>query len=163
MDPFLGEIRLFSMSYAPKGWAACQGQMLSVQSNAALFSLLGTLYGGDGTSTFALPDLRGKAPVYGGTTYIQGKAAGEENHTLALSEMPEHTHIVSASTNAVDATSPKNATWANTAGGYAAAADAVLNPAAISIVGGNEPHNKMQPYLALNFCIATQGIYPPRP
>lgn len=162
MDPFLGEIRLFSLAYAPKGWAACEGQLLSVQRNTALFSLLGTLYGGDGISTFALPDLRGKVPIYCGTSYIQGKAGGAETHTLLTSEMPYHTHIVNASTKLVDDTSPENASWGNFPAGYAASADTTLNAAAISSAGGSQPHNNMQPYLALTFCIAVQGIYPPR-
>lgn len=162
MDPFLGEIRLFSLAYAPKGWAACEGQLLSVQSNAALFSLLGTLYGGNGSSTFALPDLRGKVPIYCGTSYIQGKAGGAETHTLLTGEMPQHTHTAHASASAVDVTSPKNATWGNFPAGYAASADTTLNAAAIGSAGGSQPHNNMQPYLALTFCIAVQGIYPPR-
>ena len=128
-----------------------------------LFSLLGTLYGGNGSSTFALPNLRGRVPIYCGTDYIQGKEGGEETHTLLMAEMPYHTHMVNASTSAVDQSSPKNATWGNFPAGYAASADATLNPAAIGNAGGGQPHDNMQPYLALNFCIAIQGIYPPRP
>jgi microcystin-dependent protein len=163
MDPFLGEIRLFSIGFTPRGWLACEGQLLPVQQNAALYSLLGVQYGGNGSTTFALPDLRGRVPVGSGSTYVAGQAAGEENHTLLVTEMPGHNHEVKASSAAVDVTSPKNATWGSFAEGYAASANTVLSPAAIGLAGSSAPHNNMQPYLALNFCIATSGIYPSRP
>lgn len=161
-EAYLGEIRLFSLSYAPKGWEKCEGQMLSVKANIGLFSLLNTMYGGDGINTFALPDLRGRVPICCNATYIQGKADGHETHTLLRSEMPLHTHEVRASTKVVDTGSPTNAAWGKVPAGYAASANTLLHAAAIGQAGGSQPHNNMQPYMALTFCICTQGYYPPR-
>lgn len=160
MDPFLGEIRLFTMGFAPRGWMACEGQPMPVQQNQALFAVLGTLYGGDGITTFNLPDLRGRVPLHAGATYVQGKPGGEVSHTLLSSEMPMHNHVASAATSPVSATSPANATWGALAGAYAPSPSATLNAAAIGVAGGNQPHANMQPYLALNLCIATSGIFP---
>lgn len=162
MEPFLGEIRLFSMGFAPKGWMACEGQLLSLTQNVALFSILGTTYGGDGKTNFNLPDLRGRVPIESGTTYVQGKADGEATHVLLTAEMPAHFHVAAAASGPVNTTSPAAATWGNFNNGYSATANAPLNPAAIASTGQGLPHPNMQPYLAMNFCIATVGIYPSR-
>lgn len=161
MEPFLGEIRLFTMGFTPRGWMACEGQLLPLQQNQALFAVLGTIYGGNGTSNFQLPDLRGRVPVDAGTTYVQGKPAGEETHTLLTAEMPAHNHVPNAAAAAVSVTSPLNATWGTVSNTYQTGANATLAPAAIGGAGGGQPHPNMQPYLALNFCIAISGIFPP--
>lgn len=162
MEPFLGEIRLFSIGFTPKGWAACEGQLLPLKNNVALFSLLGTQYGGDGTTTFALPDLRGRVPVHCGSTYKQGVAAGEATHTLTISEMPAHNHVILASTAPVNSTLVSGNTWGSFAAGYDVTPNIAMDPHAIAASGGNQPHNNMQPFLALNFCIAVQGLFPSR-
>jgi microcystin-dependent protein len=162
-DPFLSEIRLFSFAFAPKSWALCNGQLLPINQNQALFSLLGTTYGGNGQTTFALPDLRGKVPIHVGPSHTLGETAGEQAHTLTAAEMPTHTHGMEGS--AANATTP-------IAGGnllasannlYAAATDlTALHPGSIANVGGSQAHLNMQPFLTLNFCIALQGIFPSR-
>jgi microcystin-dependent protein len=164
-EPFIGEIRVFGFGYAPKGWAQCNGQLLAINQNQALFSLLGTYYGGNGTTSFGLPDLRGRTPVFWGNGISLGQAAGEEGHTLIQAEMPMHTHMVNASSNGPSTKSPDGALWANTADvpSYATGSpNATMNAAAISSAGGSQAHENRQPYLALNFCIATVGIYPSR-
>lgn len=164
-EPFLAEIKIMAFSFAPKGWALCNGQILPINQNQALFSLLGTTYGGNGQTTFALPDLRGRTPVHTGPTVTLGQKAGEENHTVINSEMPAHNHPVSASSTQSDAPVPAgNLLGADTTSIYAPA-DAnlvALVPGTISTAGGSQPHNNMQPYLTLNFCIALQGIFPSR-
>ncbi|EFM10883.1 Tail Collar domain protein [Paenibacillus curdlanolyticus YK9] len=165
MDPFLGEIRAFGFGITPKGWMPCMGQLLNINTNQALFSLLGTTYGGNGTTNFALPDYRGRVQVSASNTIPLGTVGGEESHTLTLNEMPAHTHNVSAST--VDATSkaPQGMTWAvpgNKANSFATTIDKYMSGEAIGTTGGSQPHNNMQPYLTLNYCIAVQGIYPSR-
>lgn len=175
MDPYIGEIRMFAGNFAPRGWALCNGQLLAISQNTALFSLLGTYYGGDGRTTFALPNLQGAAPVGQGqgpglTDRALGESGGETQVTLLQSEMPTHNHTVSASTNGSTGSDPTNSVWAvggQTRGGvplYNANANppATMNPAAISRSGGDQPHNNMPPSLGLNFIIALQGIYPPR-
>ncbi len=161
--PFLGEIKIFSFNFAPKGWAMCNGQVLPINQNQALFSLLGTTYGGDGRVNFALPDLRGRAPVHFGTVML-GERSGEENHTLTLSEMAAHTHTPAGNSNAPDAGLPTNSSWAmNPANPYSnVAPNVTMGPSAVSPSGGSQPHQNMQPYLVLNFCIALQGIFPSR-
>lgn len=163
-EPFLGEIRLFALNYAPKGWALCNGQMLPINQNQALFSLLGTTYGGNGQTTFALPDLQGRAPVHFGGSMNLGESAGEAAHILTTQEMPAHTHLVSAASAAANAVSPEGRVWAAKENSYAPvdAPEYTMSPAALSSAGGSQPHSNMQPYQVLNFCIAMQGIYPSR-
>ncbi|MGZ4107820.1 MAG: phage tail protein [Tumebacillaceae bacterium] len=162
-EPYIGEIRLFGNTYAPRGWALCNGQILSIQQNAALFSLLGTTYGGNGQTTFALPDLRGRVPIHQNSSFPLGAVGGEATHTVTITEMPAHTHLVRGSTNAASTPDPTNATWANAENLYAAAtALTPMNGATITPTGGSQPHDNMQPYTAMNYCIALVGIYPSR-
>ena len=171
-EPFLGEIRMFGFNFAPNGWALCAGQLLPISQNSALFALLGTYYGGNGQTTFGLPDLRGRVPLSFGqgpglSNYNLGQVGGEENHTLITNEMPMHNHGVSAS-QAANATSPAGAFPSNDARSpvniYSSATDGTqMNPQMIGLAGGSQPHNNLQPYLAVNFCIALQGIFPSRP
>ena len=161
--PFLGEIKIVSFNFAPKGWAFCNGQLLPINQNQALFSLLGTTYGGDGRTTFGLPDLRGRVPFHVGNGFTQGQRGGEEAHTLNLSELPAHTHFPMGSSNSANAVSPASNVWASLSnGGFSATPNTTLNPASITNTGGSQAHNNMSPYLALNFCIALQGIFPSR-
>lgn len=163
-EPFLGEIRLFSFGQIPNGWVACNGQLLNVNSNQALFSLIGATYGGDGRTTFAIPNLQGKVALHKGNAIPYGFAAGEATHTLTVNEIPSHTHVVSAESANTDKPSPENNTW-GTVGGktiYAKEVNTAMNAKAMSITGNGIAHNNMQPYLAISFCIAIQGIYPPR-
>jgi microcystin-dependent protein len=159
--PFLGEIKIVSFNFAPKGWALCNGQLLPINQNQALFALLGTYYGGDGRVNFALPDLRGRVPLHFGSGYVQGQRGGEENHTLIASETPAHTHLVTASSNAADQGSPAGNYWAyETSNAYSANPDSSMYPQALGNFGGSQPHTNISPYLVLNFCIALQGIFP---
>ncbi len=161
--PFLGEIKIISWTFAPKGWAFCNGQLLPIAQNQALFSLLGTTYGGNGQTTFALPDLRGCVPFHVGGGLAQGQRAGEQAHTLTLQELPTHTHVPLGSSNSANAVSPAENVWASFSGdGYATTANTTLNPESITNTGGSQPHENMSPYLVLNFCIALQGIFPSR-
>lgn len=166
--PFMSEMRIMSFSFAPKGWAQCNGQMLPINQNQALFSLLGTTYGGNGQTTFGLPDMRGKAPVYVGGTegLLQGQSGGQENHTVNMSEMPAHNHLQSGNLmpNPADQTVPGGNLWGQSSSTiYGGASNLVaLQPATVSNVGGSQPHNNMQPYLVLNVCIALQGVFPSR-
>ena len=159
--PYLAEIRVFSFNFAPKGWALCNGQLLPINQNQALFSLLGTTYGGDGRTTFALPNLQGRTPIHFGNGYTLGQAAGESNHTLLLTEMPQHTHTALASAGAANTGVPTNNFWANgNQPAYDPSPNGSMVTAATSMVGGNQPHNNSPPYLTLQFCIALQGIFP---
>jgi microcystin-dependent protein len=160
--PYLGEIRIVSFTFAPKGWAMCNGQLLAINQNQALFSILGTTYGGNGQTTFALPDFRSRTPLHTGAGFSLGAAGGQESHSLSLSEIAAHTHPVSASSAAADAGSPANASWPASAGAYDPSSDTSMTPASISSAGGSQPHNNMQPYLVVNFVIALQGIFPAR-
>jgi microcystin-dependent protein len=161
-DQYTGEVRIFSFGFAPTGWAFCDGRLLPVQQNLTLFSFLGTMYGGDGTTNFALPDLRGRAPVHIGTGFPQGQKGGEETHLLTTDEIPAHTHQATASSNAGSQPDPGNACWANAGQtAFGTAANAVMAGTALGPVGG-QPHNNMQPYLVLNFCVALTGFDPPR-
>lgn len=161
--PFLGEVKIISWNFPPKGWAFCNGQLLPINQNQALFSLLGTTYGGDGRVTFALPNLQGRAPLHFGEGITQGQAAGEAAHTLITTEMPAHNHIPQGSTAAPNQGAPGGNYWAALAGSYSTAQpDNTMNPASISQVGGGQPHQNMQPYLVLNFIVALQGIFPSR-
>lgn len=160
-NPFLSEIRIVSFNFPPKGWALCNGQLLPINQNQALFSLLGTTYGGDGRVNFALPDLRGRVPIHFGSGNTLGERAGEENHTLNINEIPAHVHPVSASNADPNQGLPTGNIWANGSGAYSSAAsDSSMNPASIGSAGGSQPHANLQPYLALNFVIALQGIFP---
>jgi microcystin-dependent protein len=163
-EPFLSEIRIFSFNFAPRGWAFCNGQILPINQNQALFALLGTTYGGNGQTTFALPNLRGQVPIHMGNGHTLGEAAGNTSVTLNITQLPQHNHFLNGSRNAATLDSPTN----NVLGGLstnAYGAPSALAPMAtgtVSNVGGSQPHNNMMPYLVLNFCIALQGIFPSR-
>lgn len=161
-EPFLSEIRLMSFSYAPKGWAMANGQLMPINQNQALFSLLGTTFGGDGRVNFALPDLRGRAPIHVGNAHTLGERSGEAAHTLSIAEMPEHSHVVNASGTAGNVPVPSNNILAPSASQlYSSPTSLVsLNPASVSPVGGSQAHLNMQPFLTVNFCIALEGIFP---
>ena len=166
-NPFLGAIFLFAGNFAPRGYALCQGQTLSIDQNTALFSLLGTTYGGNGTTTFALPDLRGRAALSagqapGGSAYTLGEQGGTETVTLLTNQMPQHNHTIAANTQEQSNVATNN--YLASSGAYAPSATTgtTLNPAAVSEVGGNQPHNNLQPYLTLNYIIALEGIFPSR-
>ena len=164
-EPFLGEIRPFGFSFAPVGWATCDGQMLSIAQNTALFSLLGTTYGGDGRTTFALPDLRARVPTHKGADMALGERGGQESVTLTANEMASHEHSVNASAAAAATNALAGQVLAQSvnATAYAAAADmAAMNPTDVQLAGGGQPHDNMQPFLTVNYCIALQGIYPSR-
>jgi microcystin-dependent protein len=159
--PFLGEIKIVSFNFPPKGWAFCNGQLLPINQNQALFSLLGTMYGGDGRVTFALPNLQSRTPIHFGGGFVQGELGGEQAHTLIMSEMPQHTHQAQGSS--VNPTLPGatgNVWCANATASYAATPNTTMMPAAVTNMGGSQPHDNMTPYLVLNFCIALQGIFP---
>jgi microcystin-dependent protein len=159
-EPFLSEIRLMSFVFAPKGWALCNGQLLPINQNQALFSLLGTTFGGDGRVNFALPDLRGRTPIHVGSGHTLGERGGEQAHTLSTAELPTHTHLVQASTTAGSTPIPTSNALAG-ADIYAPLATAVsMDPSTITNVGGSQAHLNMQPFLTLSFCIALQGIFP---
>ncbi|MBC8162709.1 MAG: phage tail protein [Roseiflexaceae bacterium] len=161
-ESFLSEIRMCSFNFPPKNWALCNGQLLPINQNQALFSLLGTTYGGNGQTTFALPDLRGRVPIHVGNGHTLGEASGEQNHTLTQSGLPVHSHVLSASATAGNTNNPASGVLANVPGRIYGSASALtsLAPAGVANVGGSQPHTNMQPYLALNFIIALQGIYP---
>lgn len=163
-EPFLAEIRAFSFNFAPRGWAMCDGQLLAINQNQALFSLLGTTYGGDGRTNFALPDLRGRVPIHIGEGHVQGERAGEQSHTLAAAEMPQHTHALQAASATGDTPVAPGNLLADSPSQLYAAANALtaLHPTSVTSSGGGQAHPNMQPYLSLNFCIALQGIFPSR-
>jgi len=162
-EPFLSEIRMFSFGFAPRGWALCNGQLLSINQNQALFSLLGTTYGGNGITTFALPNLEGRVPIHMGNGVVLGQQAGEANVTINISELPQHTHIVQAN-SAANASGPSSTAVPGGGGveGYGPTPATPMNPAIIGPTGSSQPHNNMQPYLTINFSIALQGIFPSR-
>ncbi len=160
-EPFLSEIRLMSFVFAPKGWALCNGQLLPINQNQALFSLLGTTFGGDGRVNFALPDLRGRVPIHVGSSHSLGERGGEQAHTLSIAELPTHTHVVNATSAA--------ATTNVATGAYLGVANNAYGPptnltalaaSEVGNVGGSQAHLNMQPFLTLSFCIALQGIFP---
>jgi microcystin-dependent protein len=172
-EPFVAEIRIFPFTFAPTGWAFCNGQLLPISQNTALFSLLGTTYGGDGRSTFALPDLQGRAPMHPGqgpglSPHDLGEQAGTDTVTLLQSEIPVHTHALQANAAPADLQAPGPArVLARAAGGSAYQTNSAANlvamaPEALAPAGGGQPHNNLQPYLTLNFNIALQGVFPPR-
>jgi microcystin-dependent protein len=162
-EPFLSEIRIMSFVFAPKGWALCNGQLLPINQNQALFSLLGTTFGGDGRVNFALPDLRARAPIHVGSGHTLGERGGEQAHTLSIAEIPTHTHVANATSNNAAATSPSSGVGYARAGQqmYGPPANLVaMAPQAVSNVGGSQAHLNTQPFLTLTFCIALQGIFP---
>jgi microcystin-dependent protein len=159
--PYLGELRLMSFNFAPKGWALCNGQLLPINQNQPLFALLGTMYGGDGQVNFALPDLRGRVPVHRSRTDLQGQAFGQEFHTLSQQEMPEHTHFVQASSQ--NGNQAAVGILASSANMYRSLSDlTTLHPQTIPPVGGSQPHENRPPSLVLNWCVALAGVFPSR-
>lgn len=163
-QPFLGEVKLISWNFPPKGWAFCNGQLLPINQNQALFSILGTMYGGNGQTTFALPDLRGRAAIHQGSAFNIGQSGGEEFHTLIASEMPAHTHFVSASNTQGDKNTLQGNVLAQEVGKPYGALSSIttLHPTTVTNVGGSQPHENRQPFLVVNFIIALQGIFPSR-
>lgn len=162
-EPFLGEIRIVSFDYPPKDWAFCNGQLLPINQNQALFSLLGTTYGGNGQTTFALPDLRARVPMHMGD-HTQGERAGEAAHTLTLNEMPQHLHLERVSSNATGGTLVATGNFLGSANNmyHSPSNLTAMNPGTIANAGGSQPHENRQPYLGLSFCIALVGIFPSR-
>ena len=162
-EPFLSEIRIMSFVFAPKGWALCNGQLLPINQNQALFSLLGTTFGGDGRVNFALPDLRGRTPIHVGSGHTLGERGGEQAHTLSIAELPTHTHVLQATSVTGSSQLPLNNLLA-TSGNYEAyrppTSLTTLNAGTVTNVGGSQAHLNMQPFLTLSFCIALQGIFP---
>ena len=166
-EPFLGELKLAAFNFAPRGWAYCDGQLLPIAQNTALFSLLGTNYGGNGQTTFALPDLRGRVPVHVGSDIALGQMGGVEAVTLLTTELPAHSHTLSGASDLANASAPGGALpAAKPRGGltrYApAGSNTVMAPGSVALTGGNQPHNNMQPYLVLAWLIAMEGIFPSR-
>lgn len=171
-QPYLGDIMMFGGNFAPEGWALCNGQLMSIMQNQALFSILGTTYGGDGVTTFGLPDLRGRLPISLGqgpglSNYPEGQASGSETVTLLSMQIPAHNHPLNANNDKGDISNPTSAFSAvvldsknSLSNGYAASANSAMDASGAS--GGNQPHNNMQPYLCVNFCIALEGAFPSR-
>lgn len=171
-QPFIAEIRIFGGNFAPTGWARCEGQLLPIAQNTALFSLIGTTYGGNGTSTYGLPDLRGRAPMQFGqgpglSDRVLGEQDGAENVTLLSTQMPAHSHSPLGSTAAGSQGAASGGTWASSSGGrtppplYQNVKNTAMRTDLVGFAGGNQPHNNMQPYLAITFIIALQGVFPP--
>lgn len=158
--PYLGEIRIFSFSFPPKGWAFCNGQTLPINQNQALFAILGTTYGGNGTTNFLLPNLQGRVPVHVGSGILLGQSGGETAHTLIAPEMPAHTHQATGSSTPANLGDPTGNLWAAGNAAYNPAPNTTMNPGCITSIGGSQPHENMSPYLTLSICIALQGIFP---
>src|SRR5207244_3479250 len=169
-EPFLGEVKIISWNFPPKGWAFCNGQLLPINQNQALFSLLGTTYGGDGRVNFGLPNLQGRTPIHMGSSHTLGERGGEQAHTLSISEIPTHTHVEKGTSNAATSVAPAGNVLAR---GATAVGNnpinyyttnisnlAAMNPASLGPVGGSQAHLNMQPFLVINFSIALQGIFP---
>src|SRR3954451_22906532 len=161
-EPFLSEIRIFTFNFPPKGWAFCDGQLLPINQNQALFSLLGTTYGGDGRVNFALPNLRGRTPIHQGSGHSMGEAAGSSSTTVTISQMPQHTHVLQATNLDQNRSAIPTGNVLGPANNvYAAAAQlTTMDPTSVTNVGGSQPHTNMMPSFVLNFCIALQGIFP---
>jgi microcystin-dependent protein len=161
-EPFLSEIRLMSFVFPPKGWALCNGQLLPINQNQALFSLLGTTFGGDGRVNFALPDMRGRVPIHVGSSHVLGERGGEQTHTLSVAELPTHRHVVNAATAATGGSaSPSGKVLGGGNNVYGrTGADTTLHPGTVQSVGGSQAHENTQPFLTISFCIALQGIFP---
>ena len=162
-EPFLSEIKIVAFNFPPKGWALCNGQLLPINQNQALFALLGTTYGGNGQTNFALPNLRGRVPISFNSSHTLGEAAGSTAVTINLQQMPTHNHVFNATNNDASATGPGDAVMSKAPSPvYGAATSLVAMAQTVSSVGGSQPHNNMMPYLVLNFIIALQGIFPSR-
>src|SRR5262249_20148811 len=162
-DQFLAEIRIVSFNFAPKGWALCNGQLLLISQNQALFSILGTTYGGDGIVNFALPNLQGRSPLHVGQGTTLGQSGGETSHTVHISELPAHKDVRTGPSNGPSAPGPGGNLWAvNPNNAYSGTPNTAMNPASITATGGSQPHENMSPYLVLNFIIALQGEFPTR-
>ena len=168
-EPFLAEVRIVGFNFAPRGWAFCDGQILPINQNQSLYSLLGTTYGGDGRTSFALPDLRGRTPIHtgssnGGASHALGQKSGEEEHTLMDNEMPQHKHTFEGSTADVTTPNPPNNLLGTNTGNPYHAVDTLqpMNENSVALVGGGQSHQNMMPYLVVNFCIALQGLFPSR-
>lgn len=168
VEPYIGQISMAGFNFAPRGWALCNGQIMSIQQNTALFSLLGTTFGGNGQTTFGLPDLRGRVPIHQGqgpglTNRVMGELSGSEVVTLISTEMPMHTHLVNASNGDSTSKNPSGNFMGGTASPvYSATANATMNPQVNGLAGGNQPHQNMQPYEVISFIIALEGIFPSR-
>jgi microcystin-dependent protein len=166
-EPFIGQIQTFGFNFPPRGWATCDGQLLSIAQNTALFALLGTTYGGNGTTTFALPDLRGRVALHFGngpglTPRVMGERGGSESETLTIQQMPAHNHTLNAHSEEADTNKSENNCLAGSTIYHAPPADVAMAGASIGMAGGSQPHNNMQPFLVVNWCIALQGIFPSR-
>lgn len=163
-EPFLAEVRMVGFVFAPRGWAQCDGQILPINQNQSLYALLGTTYGGDGRTTFALPDLRSRTPIHRGDGFVQGQSGGEETHTLNAAETPAHTHDMQGSAAPGNTPVPANGTLAGYTGGYESSSTGTTDLRSDSILnsGGGQAHNNMQPYVTVNFAIALQGLFPSR-
>lgn len=162
-EPFLAEIRMVGFNFAPRGWGFCDGQILPINQNQSLYSLLGTTYGGDGRTSFALPDMRGRTAIHVSDTHREGQKSGENTHTLSSAEMPAHSHANMASGESANQALPESRLLAKTGESiYGAASNQTLNSSTVYNVGGGQAHENMQPYLGINFCIALQGLFPSR-
>ena len=162
-SPFIGEIRMFGGNFAPQGWAFCNGALMPISENDALFTLIGTTYGGDGQSTFALPNLQSRVPIHVGPGFAQGQTGGTETVTLTVNQIPSHSHVPQAQSAAGTAASPSNAVWANSSLGQfdnANPPDSPMDPGALAPSGGSQPHDNMVPFLAVNFILSLFGIFP---
>jgi microcystin-dependent protein len=160
-EPYLSEIRMVSFNFPPKGWAFCNGQLLPINQNQALFALLGTNYGGNGTTTFALPNLQGCGPLHMGNGYVLGEGGGATSVTLTTSEIPAHTHQAQGVSTVANIAAPVGEAWADSASDpYGASGNTTMNASVLTTAGGSQPHNNMPPSLVLNFIIALQGIFP---
>lgn len=162
-EPFVAEIRMVGFNFAPRGWAFCDGQLLPINQNQSLYSLLGTTYGGDGRTSFALPDLRGRVPIHVGNGHTEGQKSGEETHTLSVNEMPQHSHNIQASGDAATVSDPTGSVLAQSTQIYHGPANLVdMISGTLTNVGGSQAHENRQPYLVVNFCIALQGLFAAR-
>ncbi len=161
MDPFIGEVRMMSFAYPPRGWAQCNGQLLPINQNQALFSLLGTNYGGDGITNFAVPDLRGRVPIHLGNGHTLGEMGGAEAQTLTLTELPAHTHLLNATSDDANTDNPTDSLLGKTADkSFAPNGSTIMGSSTVGAVGGSQPHTNTQPSLVIGFCIALMGIFP---
>ena len=162
-EPFLAEVRMVGFKFAPRGWAFCDGQVLPIDQNQSLYSLLGTIYGGDGRTSFALPDMRGRTPMHAGAIHQQGEKGGEETHALSSEEMPSHGHAIRASLAPGDTQTASGHIPARVLNGWSGPGTlASLKSGSVTSAGGSQAHNNMMPYLTVNFCIALQGLFPSR-